>query len=50
MFSPSSVTKLLVITLKGSEPVIFCVIDKTHVRDRVFNLMPIHASVIYQFL
>ena len=43
------------ITVKGFEPVTTCVKDqdattvpKTHVKDRIFQLNPIHASVIYQ--
>ena len=51
----SWVTKICVITVKGLEPATSCVrpgcchsASKTHVRDRIFKLSPIHASVIYQ--
>ena len=53
--------KFFVITAKGFKPAIPCVRDqganhanhstnKTHVRDKIFKLTPIHASVIYQIL
>ena len=56
MFSLSSVTKIFATTVKGLETTTSCVRnqdattapDKTHVRDRVFKLSPIHASLIYQ--
>ena len=56
MFSLNSVTKIFATTVKGLEPATSCVRnqdtttapDTTHVRDRVFKLSPIHASVIYQ--
>ena len=48
-------TIIVVITVKGFEPAISCVRDQDaataparHVRDRVFKLTLIHASVIYQ--
>ena len=53
--SAKSVTKILIITVKGLEPGTFCARDpphdsasKTHVRDTIFKLNPIHASVIYR--
>ena len=52
--SLNSVTKIFVITVKGLEPatskrpVYYHSASKTHVRDRIFKLTPIHASVIYQ--
>ena len=54
MFSLNSVTKIFVI--KRAQTCRFlhgrrgCChgTDKTHVRDRIFKLSPIHASVIYQ--
>ena len=53
--SLNSVTKVFVITVKGFEPAISCVRDQDaattparHVRDRIFKLTLIHASVIYQ--
>ena len=54
--SEKSVTKICVITVKGLEPSTSCVrdqdatttTDKTHVRDRIFKLSPIHTLVIYQ--
>ena len=59
MFSLNSlnlVRKIFVITVKRLKATTCCVRDqasyhnasKTHVRDRIFKLSPIHASVIYQ--
>ena len=60
MFSLNSanlVTKIFVITVKGLKPATLCKrpgcsasasASKTHVRDGIFKLSPIHASVIYQ--
>ena len=59
--SANSVTKKIM-TLKGLEPLprdqaTSCIRDQhgttapvRHVRDWIFKLSPIHASVIYQFL
>ena len=57
--SLNSVAKIFVITVKGFEhatshllckrPGCYHSASKTHVRDRIFKLSPIHASVIYQF-
>ena len=51
--STNSVTKIFVILVKGFEPLTSCVRDqdathasKTHVRDWIFKLTPIHVSVI----
>ena len=54
--SANSVTKRFVIVVKGLKPATSCVTEtrmllqhcKTHVRDRIFKLTVIHASVIYQ--
>ena len=55
--SLNSVTKTFVITVKGLKPATSCVKDQDattvparHVRDRIFKLSPIHASVFHQVL
>ena len=58
MFSVNSlnfVTKIFVITVKRLEPTASCGRDQDvttsparHMRDRIFKLRPIHASVIHQ--
>ena len=44
--SSNSVTKIFV-TVKGLEPATSCVRDQD-VRDRIFKLSPVNASVTYQ--
>ena len=54
-FHWNSVTKIFVITVKGAQtchPAMSCVRDQDerHLRDKIFKLSPIHASMIYEIL